>query len=179
MADEVWRLPESHRIRMSTVNGIGLQLKGFTRKDGSGRCFATRWLVFCYLPLVPMDRFYLREGSTSDHHAGIYARTATGYTIDGESRLRAGEVLRTYLFWWVVGPVVALVLPAVFMLEGYRVSASLAPGAGWPEPVVTGLAFLLFVAGLLLLAVLAVNYRKRWAPVCDVRWVEDPEPDPA
>ncbi|MQA80601.1 MAG: hypothetical protein GEV10_19340 [Streptosporangiales bacterium] len=96
MIDEVWPLPESDRVRMGTFNGFGLQLKGFTRADRSGRCFATRWLVFCYVPIVPMDRFYLREGPTSDYNAGLYSRTTTGYSIDGESRLRAGEVLRTY-----------------------------------------------------------------------------------
>lgn len=157
------------------VHGFGLQLKSFTRADRSERCFATRWLVFLYLPIVPMDRFYLREGSTTDdYYAVISSKTTTRYIIYGESRLRPAEVLRTYLFWWVVGPVVALLFPALLMLNGQRLSDALAPGAAWPVLAVTGLAFLLFVGGLALLATLTVNYRKRWAPVREVRWVEKP-----
>lgn len=124
MIDEVWSLPESDRIRMGTFNGFGLQLKGFTRVDASGRCFATRGLVFCYVPIFPMNRFYLREGSTRDYHAGLYSNTTTGYSIDGESRLRAGEVLHADLFWWLVAPGVALLLPALLLLNEYRIPTS-------------------------------------------------------
>lgn len=170
MPDEVWPHDPNEWLPLSSFNGIGFTFRGSTRPDESGRYFATRWFVLLGLPLAPMDRFYLRKASTETVALGYKDR----YVVDGESRLNAGEVLRTYLFGWIGGPAV-IVLPTLALFYPlYQFLQSIAPDAAWVVLVMIGV----FVVGLtcsgLLLGVLIANYRKKWAPLRTVRWVEAP-----
>ncbi|WP_432946141.1 hypothetical protein ACQPXM_07445 [Kribbella sp. CA-253562] len=159
MADEVWPLEPDERVRLSSFNGIGFDLKGFTRKDPTGRCFATRYFTFVYLPVVPLDRFYLEEGPIQYQDLGLSSNTLTRYRITGWSRLRVGEILRTYLFSWIIGPGVVLVPILLWLGQADQLSDRI--GIGW---VIGG--FVAWLLGSIIgLAFLHTAYRERWAPL--------------
>jgi hypothetical protein len=159
MADEVWPLEPDERVRLSSFNGIGFDLKGFTRKDASGRCFATRYFTVVHLPLVPLDRFYLQEGSVQYQDLGLSSNTLTRYRITGWSRLRVGEILRTYLFSWIIGPGVVLVPILLWLGRADELSDRI--GIGW---VIGG--FVAWLLGsIIALGFLLSAYRERWAPL--------------
>jgi hypothetical protein len=159
MADKVWPLEPDERVRLSSFNGIGFDLKGFTRKDATGRCFATRYFTFVYLPVIPLDRFYLEEGPVQYQDLGLSSTTLTRYRITGWSPLRGEEILRTYLFSWIIGPGVVLV-PALLWL-GHSDELSERIGFGW----VIGILLAWSLGSTIALAFLLTTYRKRWAPL--------------
>jgi hypothetical protein len=159
MADEVWPWGPDERVRLSSFNGIGFDLKGFTRKDASGRCFATRYFTIVYMPVIPLDRFYLEETSVQYQNLGLSSNTLTKYRITGWSRFRAGEILRTYLFNWIIGPGVVLV--PILLWLGHADQLSERIGIGW---VIGG--FVAWLIGSIAAVVFTLTiYRERWAPL--------------
>jgi hypothetical protein len=165
MADEVWPLRPDERVRLSSFNGIGFGLKGFTRKDATGRYFATRYFTVVYLPLVPVDRFYLTETSTDYQNYDVGSSTITRYQIAGRSRLRFGEILRTYLFNWIIGP--GIVLAPILLWLGHADELSDSIGIIW---VLVG--FIGWLLGSIIgLAFLFVVDRERWAPLRQAEFV--------
>lgn len=44
---------------MSTLNGFGTSLRGWNHQP-DGTAFATSWVVFSYLPIVPLRRYHVR-----------------------------------------------------------------------------------------------------------------------
>lgn len=147
---------------MSTFNGIGTELKGFTRPDASGMHFGTRYFVVFGLPVIPLGRYYLRQTSMSAQAMN----TTTRYAIAGRSRLRFSEVLKTYLFCWIYGPAVVLIPILLLLSNADAVSDKV--GFGW---VIGGFAFWL-LASIAFLVTLLAFYRDNWAPIRQVRWLE-------
>lgn len=84
--------------------GNGFMLLANTRPDGEGRYFATRWFMLLF-PLVPLGRYHVRQLGQHDTGGVASVGTTTEYQLLGRSRLRLVEVLRTYLMFWVVMPV--------------------------------------------------------------------------
>lgn len=121
--------------------------------------FATRYFSIVGLPIVPLGRFYLRETEKLFSMQGAVSRETTRYAIAGRSRIRVGEVLRTYLFCWLLGP--AIVLVPIGLLLGNADEISQSIGFWW---VFGGFIFWLF-ASIFLLVFLMGAYRKRWAPL--------------
>ncbi|MEV6637781.1 hypothetical protein AB0M54_44340 [Actinoplanes sp. NPDC051470] len=170
MVDRVWEV--TGQPVLTTYNGFGSGLRGFTRVDGSGRCFATRWLLALYLPVFPLTRYYLSEHPLDPLDAARHSYIVLGrYQIDGESRPRAAEILRTYAFWWLIVPLVG---PGPLLLVGRHLHGvadtmstaqtwmSIAGFLLWPFLVIWGLTTLRDV------------YRRRWAPLRTVTWVDPP-----
>ncbi|RSM38379.1 hypothetical protein DMA12_33075 [Amycolatopsis balhimycina DSM 5908] len=93
------------------MNGIGRVLLSPTTRDESGAHFKTAWISIL-LPLIPIGRYYLQEVSSLS--TGV--RTTTRYHIIGRSRLVGAEVVRTYLYCWLIAPLVGAG-PAALLLS--------------------------------------------------------------
>lgn len=92
---------------MSTWNGIGTKYLGFGYRNRDGSHHATRWAVLFDLPVIPLSRHRLTIGGTSYTAIGNGSRTVTRYTVYEESPLVGKEIARTYLIWWLLGPLLA------------------------------------------------------------------------
>lgn len=176
MPDDVWPLPAAEPPMLNTFNGTGLELKGFTRADAAGRCFATRWLVLLGMPIIPLGRYYLRQGSTTGFASGSYTEYRTRYAIEGRARPRFFEIIRTYVFCWLIGPGVVLAPTLALLWRVDELSDAIAPDSGWSFLAVTALALGWPVSAIVLLVMLLQNYRKHWAPVRTARRLTKPPP---
>lgn len=168
MADEVWPLKPDEQVPLSSFNGIGFGLKGFTRKDAHGRYFGTRYFTVLYLPIVPLDRFYLAEVSSDFQNRGVSQKTVTHYQIAGRSRLRGGEVLLTYLANWIVAP--GIVLGPIALLLGNADQLAESIGLMW---VIFGFIGWLFLS-LWGVGYLAKHYRSHWSPLREAEPIASP-----
>ncbi|MFJ7493044.1 hypothetical protein ACIQZB_17665 [Streptomyces sp. NPDC097727] len=111
--------------RLGTFNGFGRTMLGKTRPDAEGACFATHWFTMVMLPIRPLGRYYVKEGETVEVPGGRGASTSTTqYLFLGEAELRMSEVIRTYLFCWVVVPLVVAGPVTLFGLNGDAFSRS-------------------------------------------------------
>jgi hypothetical protein len=164
MPDDVWPVRHGEVRALSSFNGIGFTLRGFTRTDPSGRCFATRWLVVLLLPVVPLQRYYVTQGATTPTAPGW----STHYRFHGRSRLRAGEILRTYVFCWLVAPAIVLVPIILWLTHADQIADAT---SFW---LVLGVFIVLVLGGVALVVWLVSVYRQRWAPLRTVRWVDAP-----
>jgi hypothetical protein len=173
MPDEVW--PVAYHPPFRTSNGFGTGLKGFTRADGTGRYFATCWYVAFDLPVVPLYRYYLRRRAVRLETSGLEFTTTTDYQIDGESRLRAVEILRTYVFCWLAMPAIVVAPILVMLSNADRITSGLeghVPVS--PIFVIIG-AFILWLIGSIIVGIWLLGvYRARWAPIRPVRWIDPP-----
>jgi hypothetical protein len=168
MPDKVW--PLSHQPRLHNVNGHGTELKSFTRADSSGRYFATGWATVAGMPLIPLRRYYLSQGGTTFEGSVVRRTVKTHYQIAGESRLRASEVLRTYVFCWLLAPAVILGPVIAFFTQVDAIADAL---SGVFILVIAAPFAWIFGIGYLVTKLLDV-YRARWAPVREVEWIEEP-----
>ncbi|GAA3020241.1 hypothetical protein GCM10010519_56820 [Streptomyces lactacystinicus] len=152
--------------RLGTVNGFGRTMLGKTRVDAQGACFATRWFTVLMLPIRPLGRYYVKEGETVDVPGrGGASTTTTEYVFLGEAELRASEVIRTYLFCWLVVPLVVAGPVTLFGLNADAFSHE--------HPILFLLLLLgLPIVGIIALAWLLVLNEKFLAPVRVPRRVE-------
>jgi hypothetical protein len=160
--DDVWPLGPGEPGPLGSFNGIGFTMRGFTRTDTSGRCFATRWFVMFLLPVIPLARYYVTEGATTP----TAASWTTRYQLHGRSRLRAGEVLRTYVFCWLVAPGIVLVPIILWLTHADQIADAT---SFW---VVLVVFLVLVLGGVALVVTLISVYRRRWAPLRTVRWLD-------
>lgn len=165
MSDPVYPLPADKRPSLGTVNALGTMLLHNSRPDGSGGFFATQWLMII-LPVAPLGRYYVRQGKTTDEGGLFSTRTTTEYEILGRSRLRATEIIRTYLYFW-------LALPAVFLGP---ILASIALDNDPSSEMAQFWGMLVSVALTLLLLSLLFLHRTYWRAVREARWETVPPP---
>jgi hypothetical protein len=155
------------RPSLGTTNAMGTMLLHNSRPDDSGRFFATRWLMII-LPVAPLGRYYVRQGKITDEGGFSSIHTTTEYEIFGRSPLRSIEVVRTYLYFW-------LVIPAAFLGP---IGASIA----WEDDASNDDAELwgMFVSAALTLLLLGLLflYRTFWRPVREARWGSAPSSSP-
>jgi hypothetical protein len=164
MADEVWALAAGESLEMSTFNGIGTELKGFTRPDATGRYFGTRYVTLFGLPIVPLGRYYLRQTTSEYRGPG----TVTRYAIAGRSRPRAAEILRTYLYCWLFAPAIVLAPILTLLYNADHLAEKFA--FGW----LLGAFFLCLLVSIAILTTLHATYRTRWAPTRQAQWLDRP-----
>ena len=93
-------------LGMSTWNGIGTTHKGFSYLNLDGSHYATEWAVLLFLPVVPLRRHRLTLGESTYTSYGNGSTSVTQYAIHEETPLVGGEILRTYLIWWLLGPLI-------------------------------------------------------------------------
>lgn len=148
-----------------SYGGIGFGLKGFTRVDATGYCFATRWFMLFNLPIVPLGRYYLRELGLRP--GSNHLETTTKYEIAGTAELHPGEILRTYAYSWL--GTAAVIVPLLAFLAAVGDDAGLVTLAAivlWP------------MLGIFISVMALMHYRKRWAPEREVFWREPADPAP-
>ncbi|AZM59266.1 MULTISPECIES: hypothetical protein [unclassified Streptomyces] len=163
MPDPVYPLPPDVRPpSLGTYNALGTMLLYNSRPDDTGRFFATQWLMIL-LPIVPLRRYYVREGKITQQGDG----STIEYRIYGTSRIRAIEVIRAYVYFWILLPSALIVPILVAMAHDH-------------DPAGDDVMFVgMFVSvGLiLLLLTLLFLHRTFWRPVRPAQWIGPPSPD--
>jgi hypothetical protein len=81
---------------MSTLNGIGTTLLGIGSPNDRGERTATRWVTFLYAPIVPLNRYTVRFLP--------YRGSGFHYEILAEEKLAWNEIALTYLYGWLLFP---------------------------------------------------------------------------
>jgi hypothetical protein len=90
-------LSKTSIIGMGTLNGIGTRFNGFSKPDEEGKVTATMWFTFFYLPVLPLSKQeFIREITPSNEFR---------YRVISKQPLQAKEILMTYLFGWIIIPV--------------------------------------------------------------------------
>ncbi|GAA4518139.1 hypothetical protein GCM10023191_091810 [Actinoallomurus oryzae] len=166
MPDRVTPFAGGRGPRLGTGNGFGWAMMGLTRVDESGRCFATRWVTALGLPLVPLDRYYLKETGMTVVSHGFGSTTTTRYEIFGVAPLRGSEIIRTYLYCWLFAPLLGAGPTILLLSDADDVSAALPGGV----IALIVLFVLLLIASIMLLVAIHGYYRKHWAPLREPEW---------
>lgn len=105
------------------INGIGVTYLGISRTDETGCCEATLWFTFLFAPLFPLARHRLRRHLSPDGRFFRYERVA-------KTPLLGKEILRTYLFGW-------LLFPLLLFWPGVLAFREVWQGLGLPESLYT------------------------------------------
>jgi hypothetical protein len=82
------------------INGIGTTLLSVSKMDCDGNATATVWFTFLFLPIFPIRRYQVQFLP----HQG----SGFSYRILSEERLQFQEILKTYLYGWLVAPTLIL-----------------------------------------------------------------------
>jgi len=111
---------------MSTINGCGTGLRGW-RHEPDGSSIATSWILFAFLPVVPLRRYRLRTLTDFEHESfGTADQIASALVgslswsdpvaIQERLPLSWCEIGMTYLRAYVLVPLLCLWPFAVFAL---------------------------------------------------------------
>lgn len=93
----------SDRPSVSTVNGFGTGLRGWNHQD-DGTAFATSWVLFSYLPILPLRRYHVRVLTDFQNEPFVPAPADGGRFSLGISWREPIEVLgRLPLSWREIG----------------------------------------------------------------------------
>ncbi|SDW41470.1 hypothetical protein SAMN05421504_101518 [Amycolatopsis xylanica] len=166
MPDIVRHLTPGEREKLRTItsmNGVGRTLLSSTPTDASGAHFMTLWFTLLG-PVFPIGRYYLRSAEPDPLGGGVHMiGSHSRYDILGRSSLVPGEVIRTYLYCWLLAPL-AVVGPLVPLLA--NIDDVWAAIGFW--------AFFLVVGALLGLAFALVYgtrfVSRRWRKPRAMRW---------
>lgn len=85
---------------MSTINGVGTGFNGFSEFDPEGNFTATKWFTIFYFPIFPLWKGTLKRQVTEC--------TVFQYQLLGYEKMNAREVLSTYLYGWILTPLMLL-----------------------------------------------------------------------
>ncbi|MFC7329669.1 hypothetical protein [Marinactinospora rubrisoli] len=164
--------------RLGGCNGIGILLVPVSREDSDDRRFAVRWVWLLFAPVLPLGRYYVTEEPPALWGNSEAGGAETRYTFHGVTRLKAGEIVRTYAwFWLVLLPVMFLPSVGLALVMDWIATGPLdryPVNPWWWAPFFGSLVVLaLWPVGAL---VWLVRWREdHWdehAPVHEVRWVQ-------
>lgn len=110
-------------------NGCGVWFLGIQHTPEKGVVYATFWLTFLFLPVFPLQRAKLRFSD------------AQRYTALEKTPLNPGEILQTYLYGWLLFPL--LILGPTFV--GLALSINEVAGMVGPLMLFASLAWMIFV----------------------------------
>ena len=82
---------------MPTLNGIGTKYHGFRNTTPDGISDVTLWLVFLYLPILPLRSY--RMQCTPGENNELY------YQLLERIPMNVSSILTTYFFGWIVTPI--------------------------------------------------------------------------
>src|SRR5690348_996806 len=119
---------------MSRIAGTGTMWLGAGPRHADDTCDATLWLTFLFAPLLPLRRSRLE----------LHPHRGNGISVRerGRTPLIAREIVSTYLFGWIIAPLL-LAGPLVLAIP----ELGIVPGA-WSKPWILGAAAWLVVAVL-------------------------------
>lgn len=90
------------------LNGIGTTHLGISPQDENGIATATNWFTLFYLPIFPIARLRVRF---LEHQGSGYT-----YVVVSNEKIVVKELLRTYLFGWLLFPLM-IFGPAVLTIK--------------------------------------------------------------
>lgn len=90
------------------INGIGTTFLGISKQDENGIATATTWFTFIFLPIFPFRRLRVKFFE----HIG----SGFSYEIISFEKLVLSEILKTYLFGWIIFPGMGL-LPLIIAIK--------------------------------------------------------------
>lgn len=113
------------------IGGIGVTLLGAAPQDEHERTTATLWFTFIFFPVFPLQR--MRIQLLPHRGSGFSCKELKRLPLDGR------EVLRTYVYAWLVMPVVSFgpLLGLGFGMKPFRFSSTWETGG-----IVVGIAWL-------------------------------------
>jgi hypothetical protein len=82
------------------ISGIGTTFLAISKRDNHQNCYATRWFTIFYFPIFPLYR-----GKITPE---LRTPNMFEYKLVSKERLKIDEVLKTYLFGWILFPVLIL-----------------------------------------------------------------------
>ena len=136
---------------MFRLNGVGLGFAGVSKPDHEGNCTATQWFTIFFAPIFPIARFKVKPMRTVPFQFQ--------YQTLSRQKLVLAEVLKTYLYGWILFP---LMIFGPFLALGLAGTPEAEKAFGIPDW--TQLPFI--VAGIAWLAVAVWRLRtwdyERW-----------------
>ena len=90
------------------INGIGTTFLGVSKQDENNIATANVWFTLLYLPIFPFRRMRVRF---FEHQGSGFS-----YQIVSDKKLVLGEILKTYIFGWIIFPVIGL-LPLIIAIK--------------------------------------------------------------
>lgn len=116
-------------ISLWRINGIGTALLSWAHHQ-DGTADATAWFTFLYLPIMPLKKYKVHLPDSPDNEPKIslgqlahglspYKRLTTALAFIAESPLDAKQVLRTYLYAYLLLPL-QLLLPVAAISYGFQ-----------------------------------------------------------
>ncbi len=126
---------------MSTWNGIGTTYISTTRRDTEGKNHVIEWFVLFSMPIIPLRRYHVKKIGYQSTHGGGSTRSVTSYQLLERTGLKFGEVIGTYLFFWVLSP--------VFIIGAPIGLGTLAWFLGLPTNIVGWIGFIGFLAAFI------------------------------
>lgn len=89
---------------MFTFNGIGTKLYGATDKGTDGSYVCTKWFVFVYLPVIPLESYRVVKVDSSN----LLVYQSQKYKAV-RIELHKKQVMRTYLLvYGIIGAIILL-----------------------------------------------------------------------
>lgn len=83
--------------RAVSINGTGTRFYGISNPDEQGKITATLWFTFLFFPVFPISRYSMTRALT---HPREFR-----YTIIEKQNLVWSEVFMTWLWGWIITPV--------------------------------------------------------------------------
>jgi len=122
-----------------------MMYRSFGRPEGEGWMTATIWLTFVYLPLLPLRRERVRLLRDEYSSWGVQASASQQFQIAGNSPISFLDVVKTYVFGWVLFPVL-LVWPIILAVYLGSLTGRREEAPWWPFALMMGsLVVALFV----------------------------------
>jgi hypothetical protein len=100
---------EYARMRsIGTIYGFGSRIVGRTPRDAEGLQFGTLWVFAFGLPVVPRCRLLFSTGHSEAAMSGTVVVQHTDYHVAGATPFVASELVKTYVYRWLLVPLVLL-----------------------------------------------------------------------
>lgn len=103
-----------------SLNGIGTKFYGQRDFHADGSYITTQWLVFLYLPLIPLRSLRVVYDGPGDQHSFIGLGSSSRYAVYERSRPNRKQVLYTYAY---------IALVSIWTYQVIAVGTSLFPHA--------------------------------------------------
>ena len=109
---------EYARMRsIGTIYGFGSKIIGRTPRNAEGLQFGTLWAFAFGLPLYPRCRLLFSTGHSESSVSGAVVVQHTDYHVAGATPFVPVELVKTYLYRWLLVPLVLLGPVALYVLE--------------------------------------------------------------
>jgi hypothetical protein len=107
---------EYDRMRsIGTIYGFGTRIIGRSPPDPEGLQTGTLWVFVLGLPILPLCRLLFATGRSEASVSGTVVVQHTDYHVAGATPFVPLEIAKTYLYRWILVPLVLLGPVAVYV----------------------------------------------------------------